>query len=144
MNPEDVPPGPLLIDTDVFSYLLDHRDRHQEFAVLIEGHYVSMSFASVGEIRSGALRKGLGERRTQALETALHRHVVILPNSDVVNWWAEIMAKLHDQLKAGGVNDMWTAACALAYQLPIVTNNLSDFQAIQGEFPQLIVIHPDL
>lgn len=143
MRPEDVPPGPLLNDTDVFSYLLDQRGRHEEFAALTEGHFVAMSFASVGEVRSGALRKGLGPRRTEAMERALQRHVVIMPNTMVVDSWAQIMAKLHDRLKGGGVNDMWTAACALAYDLPVVTNNLSDFQAIEADFPQLLIVHPD-
>jgi hypothetical protein len=40
---------------------------------------------------------------------------------------------------------LWTAACALAQPrpLPIVTNNLNDFQAIAKHFP-LRLVHPDI
>lgn len=63
-----------------------------------------------------------------------------------VELWARMHAKLAGHLHNGGTNDLWTAACALAIdpQLPIVTNNLKDFQAIQREFPDLLLIHPDL
>lgn len=59
--------------------------------------------------------------------------------------WAAINARVQDQLQRGGINDMWTAVCALAQPSPppIVTGNLSDFRHIAIEFP-LQLIHPDL
>nr|WP_157553835.1 hypothetical protein [Herbidospora sakaeratensis] len=54
-------------------------------------------------------------------------------------------AKLQGHLKSGGANDLWTAACALSQSppLPIVTQDLSDFQKISKHFGVLL-IHPDL
>lgn len=48
-------------------------------------------------------------------------------------------------LGPSGVNDMWTASCALSQPqpLPIVTDDLRDFQTISAEFP-LTLIHPDV
>jgi predicted nucleic acid-binding protein len=48
------------------------------------------------------------------------------------------------EVKEGGINDLWTAACCLVHNLPLVTNNLSDFQTIAGEFSDLELVHPDL
>jgi predicted nucleic acid-binding protein len=47
------------------------------------------------------------------------------------------------RLKGEGINDLWIAACCLVHDLPIVTNNLSDFRTIQSVEPRLRVVHPD-
>lgn len=110
MNPEDVPDGPLLIDTDVVSYWLMGTGLGNAFGALVAGHEQAVSFATVVEL------------------------------------WAEMHAKLSGHLQKGGANDLWTAACALSLspQLPVVTNNLSDFGTISKSFPELRLIHPDL
>jgi hypothetical protein len=46
VKPEEVPVGPLLVDTDVFSYLFGRKGRYEEFGPLLEGHLLCMSFAS--------------------------------------------------------------------------------------------------
>lgn len=145
MKVEDVPDGPLLVDTDVFSWIIWERKRYEEFRALLQGHLLAISFATVGELRSGAL-KAFGERRQALLEDRIARYFVILTVTDIVTWhWATIAARLGGQLKGGGVNDMWTAATALAQPspLPIVTGNLSDFQRISTVSP-LVVVHPDV
>jgi predicted nucleic acid-binding protein len=142
---EDVPPGPLLVDTDVFSWLTWQRDRHREFAPLVEGHILALSFACVGELRAGAVNAKWGEPRRTALEERIRSHYVVLTATDAVTkGFGEIYAQFREQLQGGGVNDMWTAAVALAQPepLPIVTNNRSDFERIATAFP-LVVIHPD-
>lgn len=63
----------------------------------------------------------------------------------VVEQYAALHARFTGRLKDGGVNDMWTAACALAQPepVPIVTNNRSDFETIASEF-SLTLVHPDM
>lgn len=70
----------------------------------------------------------------------------MLTSTDAVTTkWAVIYTRLRDQLKSGGINDMWTAACALAQPVPppVMTGNTSDFGRIAAEFP-LQLVHPDL
>lgn len=145
MRAEDVPEGPLLVDTDVFSWVTWRRRRHGEFDALIAGHTLALSFATVGELRAGALKAGYGQAKWRQLEERIAQSYVVLTATDAVtSKFAEIYARFHDQLKGGGVNDMWTAACALAQPQPppIVTGNLSDFERIATEFP-VQIIHPD-
>jgi len=80
------------------------------------------------------------------LRARLKGFVVIPYDERVVSSWARMHAKLSGHLHKGGTNDFWTAACALSLnpRLPIVTNNLNDFHTIAGEFPDLILIHPNL
>ncbi|HVQ96229.1 MAG TPA: hypothetical protein VMU51_34745 [Mycobacteriales bacterium] len=51
MKPHEVPAGPLLVDTDVFSFLRLGKGRHADFAALIDGHVLAMSFAVTNNLR---------------------------------------------------------------------------------------------
>lgn len=145
MRREELPDGPLCIDTDVFSYLYTGRGQHvAEFRELIRGHLLVMSFATVGELRAWTLRTKYGERRRADIERRIReQYLVVTPTNAVVEVYGQLHARFTGRLSQGGQNDMWTAACALAQPdpLPVVTNNLGDFGMIAGEFP-LMVVHP--
>jgi len=142
----EVPAGPLVIDTDVFSYLRTGSHRHTEFAELIDGHVLTLSFATYAEALAGGYKANLGKRRMDALRQVLSQFVVLPYSRAVVEAWAPLHAKLSGQLHNGGANDLWTAACALVQSppLPVVTNNLNDFRAIAARQPNLHLVHPDL
>jgi predicted nucleic acid-binding protein len=73
--------------------------------------------------------------------------VVLTPTDKVVSQFAELYAVLGEgRLEGGGVNDQWTAVCALVQDpaLPIMTANLADFRKIAEVAPQLQLVHPDL
>jgi predicted nucleic acid-binding protein len=150
VSPEDVPDGPLCVDSDVFSWVYGQQQRYREFNALIRGHLLVVSFATVGELRAGAMRAQWDESRRQRLEQILRESYIVLTATDaVVTKYAELhvrfRGRLRDRLKNGNENDLWTAACALAQPepVPIITNNLNDFQTIANEFP-LTIVHPDL
>jgi predicted nucleic acid-binding protein len=144
VRPEDVPSGPLLIDTDVFSWITWQRDRFREFDALVEGHVLALSFATVAELRAGVLISGWGDKRRRTLEDRIAQYVVLTATDPVTQRFAEIYARFRGRLKGGGVNDMWIAATALAqpHRPPIVTGNRSDFEYIASAFP-LVIVHPD-
>jgi toxin FitB len=145
VTPEDVPDGPLALDTDVFSFLHLKKGRHADFAPLVAGHPFALPFPVVGELRVLPIKSGSqwNARNTTALENAIGRCVVIISTTAVVDQWAGLYARFRGRLKDGGVNDMWTAACCLVHDLPLATGNLSDFQTIASEFP-LKLVHPDI
>jgi predicted nucleic acid-binding protein len=107
-----------------------------------------VSFAVVAELRAGAIKAGWGPRRRERQERILRQHYVVLtPTDRVVTKFAELYAVLgEDRLKRGGVNDQWTAACALVQDppMPVVTGNLRDFEKIAETAPALPLVHPDL
>jgi hypothetical protein len=74
----------------------------------------------------------------------LRQHYVVLtPTDRVVAKFAELYAVLgEDRLKRGGVNDQWTAACALVQDppMPIITDNLRDFEKIAETAPALTLV----
>lgn len=144
MEPSDVPEGPVIVDTDVFSFVTWQRGPWEAFADLIDDHAFVLSFATVGELRAGALKR-FGEARRTRLDERISECIVATATDRVVSRYAELHAVARDYLGRDGSNDMWTAACALADDppLPIVTNNLRDFERLRAvrEFP---LIHPSL
>lgn len=146
MRPEDVPDGPLLVDTDVVSYWLVRAPQAKAFQDLVDDRELAVSFATYGELLAYGHKSRWGRQRIDELRSTLRTFVVLPYSAQVVELWAEMHAKLGGHLHKGGTNDLWTAACALTVrpQLPIVTNNLNDFQTIAASFNDLRIVHPDL
>jgi predicted nucleic acid-binding protein len=141
VNPDQVPTGPLVVDTDVASWIRTGHENAKAFAPLLRGHVLCLSFATVGELWAGAEIAGWGEKRRAALDSFIRTHVVLPVDNAVTMHWARIHAAFRDQV---GVNDEWIAACALAQspQLPVVTGNLRHFDPIAARFG-LTIVHPD-
>jgi len=141
VNPEDVPAGPLVVDTDVASWLRAGSPKAEPFKQLLRGHVLCLSFATVGELWAGAENAGWGQERRDGLEAFIRTHVVLPVDEAVTMEWARIHAAVRDQVDA---NDEWTAACALAQAppLPIATGNVKHFRPIASRFA-LTIVHPD-
>jgi predicted nucleic acid-binding protein len=99
MDPNDVPPGPLLVDTDVFSMVHYARDPDGRFEGLLIGHPLALSFAGVGELRAGAIKARWGSRRLTDQARFLTAYTVIPANNDVVTNYAPLHAALHSNLR---------------------------------------------
>lgn len=150
MKASEVPSGPLLIDTDVFSYLLARDGKGAPFRPLITGHALALAFATVGELRAGAIRNRWGAQSRTHLETAMRQCVVLVADDAITQQYAELHAhpQVGGQLRGAPArhhNDMWIASCSLARpeHPPVVTNNLVDYQLIAMHFP-LRLVHPAL
>jgi|SRR5580704_7490938 predicted nucleic acid-binding protein len=144
MNAADVPTGPLLVDTDVFSYWYRQKGPYQAFRELAAGHELAMSFACMGEALAPVYLPGFPPKTAALIRAALGRFVILPYDVEVVERYAAMAFALRETMKGKGVNDLWTAACALSYGFPLVTNNLSDFQQVAAAFPSLVIVHPDL
>jgi predicted nucleic acid-binding protein len=145
MLPSDVPIGPVLLDTDVFSYLLRKKDRYLEFGALLVGHLPVIAFPTVGELRAGAEKAGWNAASMEALNGAIAGCVILRSTDAVIDEYAKLHWRIEPRLRRRGHNDMWIAACALAQPSPpsVMTNNLADFTLMSADFP-LRLIHPDL
>lgn len=150
MKPEQVPPGPLLVDTDVVSWIALAEARASEFAALLVGHQLFTSFITVAEVQT-FLRMGvLDGERTGALRDGLGDYArLTIRIDDVVAEWVKLRSATITSGSADDrerrQNDTWIAACALSVQppLPVVTGNLRDFSVLAAS-SGLVVVHPDL
>ena len=122
MKPEDLGDSGILLDTGVFSIMTSRRQPYQLYAPFLADRLWVLSFATVAELRFGALNAGWGDTKRQNLESRI-KLCVVLPGSDAVSTaWAEFNKKFADQI---GVNDLWIAATALSQVpgLPIATHD---------------------
>ena len=72
------------------------------------------------------------ERRRVYVETILHMLAVIPFDLRVARTHAAVAARLQSTRRSVGANDMLVAATALAYECPVVTDNIREFERVQG------------
>lgn len=125
----------VLLDTDVFSYLLKKNDRRGDpYRAHVRGKTVAVSFVTVGELYFGAQKKGWGQPKLSELETRL-RSVVIVPfDLEICRAYAAVSCLKTEggTDRAIAANDRWIAACAIRHGLPLVSNNRRHFDGIPG------------
>ena len=101
---------------------------------------------TIAELQAGVLAAPDTVTRSRRLAT-LDSISVLEPlpvDAAAAAHWATLRVRLAEEKQRIGVNDLWIAACCLIHGLPLVTNNLSDFHTIAGEFADLRLVHPDL
>jgi predicted nucleic acid-binding protein len=150
VKPEQVPPGPLLVDTDVVSLLALNEDRSDEFEALIRGHELFVCFVTVAEVETLLRLNVLDAGHQAALATALSGYSRFEVDIDtVVERWADLRAATRSTTSRNDrerrQNDTWLAACAMAVTDPpaIVTADLSDLLPI-ARAAGLTIVHPDV
>jgi tRNA(fMet)-specific endonuclease VapC len=121
-----------LVDTDVYSYLMNGTGYAALYRPHVEGKLVAISFITVGELYDGAFRKNWGAERIADLKDRL-RSVTIVPYDDsVCRTYAEIKSAMQSKGKTVDDNDLWIAACAIRHGIPLVSNNFKHFDGIPG------------
>lgn len=122
----------VLVDTDVFSFILKGDSRATAYLALLQGNRLALSFMSVAELYQWAAIRNWGSQRVEQLEQTFANYLIIPVDIHLCRVWGNLRA---DRQKAGRTiasQDAWIAATALHYKLPLVTHNAGDFQEIQG------------
>jgi predicted nucleic acid-binding protein len=120
----------VLLDTGVFSFYLRRDTRSLLYDADVRGKVRCLSFASVAELRFGAIMAGWQERRLQRLEAAIARTVILHADDLTVRHWAETRAARQRLGRRIGSEDCWIAATALRHRLTLLTHNASDYSGI--------------
>jgi len=122
----------LILET---TFLIDlerehHRGRPGRAVAFLEAHEdarLYLTFTIAGELAAGA---SLSDRA--AWETFLGPFYV-LPSSPDVSWeYGKACRHLEKNGQLIGSNDLWIAAAAVAYRMPLVTANHRDFERVPG------------
>lgn len=116
MNPDQI--EQVLVDTNVASWIGARRGRHAEWAAALVGRRPFVSFVTVGEILRGGVMAGWSDERIGEWERRLRAYTVIPGSIVVARAYSRIAARYYRQMAD---NDLWIAATALAYDLPLAT-----------------------
>lgn len=122
----------ILVDTDVYSYLMNGTGYASIYKPHVQGKLVSVSFVTVGELYFGAYRKNWGQDRLADLKDRL-RSVTIVPYDEAVcRTYAELKSAMHQKGDSISDNDLWIASCAVRHGIPLVSNNERHFRNVPG------------
>jgi predicted nucleic acid-binding protein len=131
----------VVVDTMVVSSLVNaHRQPTPtgEYRKLIARRPIVVSFATVTELRYGALKAGWGELRRRGLERDLARPVVVQPEDRLMQVCAELRARCEQAGHALGQKvheaDRWIAATALRLSADLVSDD-----TVFADVPGLVV-----
>lgn len=128
---------PLLLDTNVLTFVTDPRNPHPEWDSIVEGRTPVLSFVTVGEILHGTMSAGWPKARIAAIEARLQAYPVIPGTIGVSRKYAELRRWYWRQIDD---NDLWIAACALAQSTPVsLATADGGFDMIASRFPLDIV-----
>jgi predicted nucleic acid-binding protein len=118
---------PAILDTDVAS-LTHKRKLTGPLATRLIGRKPLITFVTFGELTKWAEIRSWGTGRRQELADWLSG-IPILPGDEAVAAvWGRLSAAGVQRGRPRPVNDMWIAACCLAYDLPLATLNLKDYE----------------
>jgi predicted nucleic acid-binding protein len=94
---------------------------------------IAVSIVSIGELRAGVLAAeelAVRDRRLETLTRALSLDPLPIDPVVAANW-AQLRVALRSEGRRMPANDSWIAATALAYELPILTQD-SDYDDVPG------------
>jgi len=118
-----------VVDTDVVSFLFKNDTRAGLYLPILSKFQPAISFATAAELYRWPIVRNWGNKRIEELEATLAKYIILYADLDVCRQWAGVVsAKAH----MAGHQDAWIAATALAYRLPLVTHNRSDYAHIPG------------
>ena len=121
-----------IVDTDVVSMLFKGDTRAIAYRSHLTHKLLGISFMTLAELERWSLERQWGTSRR--LDLAQHlRHYTVLPVSrELCLKWAEVSFAARRKGRPIQTADAWIAASALHYQVPLITNNRSDYSAVDG------------
>ncbi len=121
---------PVLLDTDVFSLFFRRDTRSLLYDDDVRGKVRCLSFATVAELRFGAIAGGWQSPRRLQLEEAIARTVIIHGDNLTTQHWAQVKAARQRMGRPIGSEDCWIAATALRHGLTLLSHNAKDYADI--------------
>jgi predicted nucleic acid-binding protein len=121
--------GPVVVDTGVFGADLSESSKPLAdlYSTLLDGRNILISFATVAELRYGALRAGWGAKRRNDLEDTIGTAKIVWPGHDLTHAYASLRAEClavgHGLAEKSNEADRWIAATARFVGIPLVSHD---------------------
>ncbi len=120
------------VDTDVFSFIFKGAPQAEFFKPHLQNRILAVSFMTVAELYYGAYKRGWSTKNLARLEQQLRSYVVLPFDYAVCQQWAHVKVECEKVGISMSIPDTWHAACALAHQCPLATNNGRHFRAVRN------------
>jgi tRNA(fMet)-specific endonuclease VapC len=125
-----------LLDTNIVSYFLSDASAALTQRILDSTpDTLAISIISAGELRYGLSKLPRSRRATELAQrlNAVLTAIAVMPlPAEAAQHYGQTRAHLASSGTPIGGNDLWIAAHALAHNMTLVTNNVGEFQRVQG------------
>lgn len=123
-------PDRYVVDTDVVSYLFRDDSRAEPYRTYLADSVRVVSFMTLAELEYWAISRGWGRSRRQRLEEHLDQFVIVLVDRDLCRIWARVVTQARSKGRPIFPSDAWIAATAISLDVPLITNNRSDYAGV--------------
>jgi predicted nucleic acid-binding protein len=120
------------VDTDVISFIFKDHQLAPAYQAILGGRSLTVSLITLAEIEYGMEMKNWKTWRRDLMGRFLSRFKPLLPDIDTANHWARIKKGCERKGRPISFPDAWIAAAALQFNIPLVTHNASDYEAVDG------------
>jgi predicted nucleic acid-binding protein len=124
--------APVVVDTDVVSYLFKEDSRAVRYETHLVGRAPVVSFMTLAELDAWADQRNWGERRRERLERFLAKFAPHFPDRRLCRIWGAVTTTCRLTGRPIGPADAWIAATALFLSAPLVTHNPFDYASVPG------------
>lgn len=122
----------LLVDTDIISFTYKKDSRAALYEPHLEENFLVISFMTLAELSLWTLGNNWGDRRKRNLSQFLKDYLVIYPDEKLCEIWAKIKSDAHKKGRPIETADAWVASVALLFDIPLITHNRKDFEAVEN------------
>lgn len=122
----------MVVDTDVISFIFKDHPLSLAYRTILGGRSLTVSLVTLAEIEYGMEVKNWGTTRRELMHRFLSRFTPLLPDLDTAKEWAKVKSGCERKGRPISFPDAWIAAAALQLQIPLVTHNANDYEAIEG------------
>jgi tRNA(fMet)-specific endonuclease VapC len=132
VNPAAIDPAsPVVVETDVISFIFKNHALAPPYQAILADRSLTVSLITLAEIGYGMEAKNWGARR-DLMSRFLSRSTPLPPDIDTANRWSLIKSGCQKKGRPISFPDAWIAAAALQLNVPLVTHNASDYEAVDG------------
>jgi tRNA(fMet)-specific endonuclease VapC len=121
---------PVVVDTDVVSFLFKNDSRAQLYLPLMRNRDLLVSFMTEAELEQWILLAKWGVDRVRRFRTFMTGFASVPSSRDLILQWAEVMVAARANGRRIEAADAWIAATTLLYNATLITHNPKDYLGV--------------
>jgi predicted nucleic acid-binding protein len=127
---------PVVVDTDVVSFLFKNDSRAQLYLPLMRNRDLLVSFMTEAELEQWILLANWGADRVRRFRIFMTGFASVPSSRDLILQWAGVMVAARANGRRIEAADAWIAATTLVYGAALITHNPKDYLGV----PNLLVL----